>query len=51
MTATMHIAFAADRNYAEQIITLIKSICFFDKDIHFYLINKDFQNSGFIRLI
>ncbi|WGE69062.1 glycosyltransferase family 8 protein [Actinobacillus equuli subsp. haemolyticus] len=50
MTATMHIAFAADRNYAEQIITLIKSICFFDKDIHFYLINKDFSEQWFYSL-
>ncbi|WP_150539020.1 glycosyltransferase family 8 protein [Actinobacillus vicugnae] len=50
MANIMHIALAADRNYAEQIITLIKSICLFDRHIHFYLINKDFSEQWFYSL-
>lgn len=43
----MHIVLSADRKYAEQVITLIKSICFYDTNFHFYLINKDHSNEWF----
>ncbi|MDG4953060.1 glycosyltransferase family 8 protein [Actinobacillus equuli] len=43
----MHIVLSADRKYAEQVITLIKSICFYDTNVHFYLINKDYSNEWF----
>ncbi|WP_150540052.1 glycosyltransferase family 8 protein [Actinobacillus vicugnae] len=43
----MYIVLSADRRYAEQVITLIKSICFYDSNIHFYLINKDYSEEWF----
>lgn len=43
----MHIVLSADRKYAEQVIALVKSICFYDTNVHFYLINKDYSNEWF----
>lgn len=36
------IALAADAKYAEQVVTLIKSICYHHTNVKFYLLNKDF---------
>nr|WP_081451192.1 glycosyltransferase family 8 protein [Actinobacillus minor] len=40
-------ALAADRNYAEQIITLIKSVCYHHKNVRFYLIQQDYPDEWF----
>lgn len=36
------IAIATDAAYAEQVVTLIKSICYHHRNVHFYILNKDF---------
>lgn len=41
------IALSADYPYAEHVLTTIKSICYHNKDIHFYLFNKNFPNEWF----
>lgn len=46
----INIALAADRNYAEQIITLIKSVCYHHKNVRFYLIHKDYPYEWFVAL-
>lgn len=46
----INIALAADRNYAEQVITLIKSICYHHKNVRFYLIHQDYPDEWFIAI-
>ena len=41
---------AADRNYAEQIITLIKSFCYHHQNVRFYLIHQDYPSEWFAAL-
>lgn len=41
------IALGADSGYKEQVLVTIKSICRYDKNIKFYLINKDIDNAWF----
>lgn len=36
------IAIATDAAYAEQVVTLIKSICYHHRHVHFYILNKNF---------
>ena len=36
------IAIATDAAYAEQVVTLIKSICYHHRNVHFYILNKNF---------
>ncbi|AWI50652.1 glycosyltransferase family 8 protein [Actinobacillus porcitonsillarum] len=43
----INIALAADRNYAEQVITLIKSVCYHHKNVRFYLIQQDYPDEWF----
>lgn len=46
----INIALAADRNYAEQIITLIKSVCYHHKNVRFYLIHQDYPEEWLLAL-
>ncbi|MDO5059861.1 MAG: glycosyltransferase family 8 protein [Neisseria sp.] len=46
-TATKHIAFGADAKFSEQVQTVIKSICFHNRNVHFYLLNNDFPAEWF----
>ena len=46
----INIALAADRNYAEQVITLIKSVCYHHKNVRFYLIHQDYPDEWFMAL-
>ncbi|MGQ0286281.1 glycosyltransferase family 8 protein [Pasteurellaceae bacterium 22721_9_1] len=41
------IALAADLNYSEQVITLIKSVCYHHQNVKFYLLNKEFPDEWF----
>lgn len=41
------IALSADYQYAEHVLTTIKSICCHNKNLHFYLFNKDFPQEWF----
>lgn len=43
----MAIALAADLNYAEQVQTLIKSICYRHQNVRFYLFNKEYPVEWF----
>ena len=45
--STINIVLAADLNFSEQIITLIKSICYHHRNVRFYLIHKQFTNEWF----
>lgn len=47
---TINIALAADRNYAEQVITLIKSVCYHHQNVRFYLIHQDYPDEWFMAL-
>lgn len=47
---TINIALTADRNYAEQVITLIKSVCYHHKNVRFYLIHQDYPDEWFMAL-
>ena len=38
------IVLAANYSYVDQVLTTIKSICYHNRSIHFYLINSDFPN-------
>ena len=44
------IVLAANHAYAEQVVTTIKSICYHNRSIRFYLINSDFPNEWFKQL-
>ena len=44
------IVLAANYAYVEQVITTIKSICYHNRSIRFYLINSDFPNEWFKQL-
>ena len=44
------IALAANHAYVEQVVTTIKSICYHNCSIRFYLINSDFPNEWFKEL-
>ncbi|MBF0714042.1 hypothetical protein HZY83_05025 [Gemella sp. GH3] len=44
------IVLAANYSYADQVRTTIKSVCYHNRDIKFYLINSDFPNEWFINL-
>lgn len=44
------IVLAANYAYAEQVVTTIKSICYHNRSIRFYLINSDFPNEWFKQL-
>ena len=41
---------AANHAYVEQVVTTIKSICYHNRSIRFYLINSDFPNEWFKQL-
>lgn len=45
--STINIVLAADLNFSEQIISLIKSICYHHRNVRFYLIHKQFTNEWF----
>ena len=47
---SINIALAADRNYAEQVITLIKSVCYHHRNVRFYLIHQDYPSEWFLAL-
>ena len=49
-TAKKAIVLAANHAYAEQVVTTIKSICYHNRSIRFYLINSDFPNEWFKQL-
>ncbi|MDY4281564.1 MAG: glycosyltransferase family 8 protein [[Pasteurella] mairii] len=38
---------AADLNYAEHVITLIKSVCYYHQDVRFYLIQENYTKEWF----
>lgn len=44
------VVLAANHAYAEQVMTTIKSICYHNRSIRFYLINSDFPNEWFKQL-
>ena len=44
------IVLAANYAYAEQVVTTIKSICYHNRSVRFYLINSDFSNEWFKQL-
>ncbi|MFS9292238.1 glycosyltransferase [Streptococcus mitis] len=44
------VVLAANYAYAEQVVTTIKSICYHNRSIRFYLINSDFPNEWFKQL-
>ena len=44
------IVLAANHAYVEQVVTTIKSICYHNRSIRFYLINSDFPNEWFKEL-
>ena len=44
------IVLAANHAYVEQVMTTIKSICYHNRSIRFYLINSDFPNEWFKEL-
>ena len=44
------IVLAANYAYLEQVVTTIKSICYHNRSIRFYLINSDFPNEWFKQL-
>ena len=44
------IVLAANHAYVEQVVTTIKSICYHNRSIRFYLINSDFPNEWFKQL-
>ncbi|MDY4279728.1 MAG: glycosyltransferase family 8 protein [[Pasteurella] mairii] len=44
---TINIALVADIGYSEQVITLIKSLCYHHRNIRFYLIHKDYVAEWF----
>lgn len=44
------IVLAANHAYVEQVMTTIKSICYHNRSIRFYLINSDFPNEWFKQL-
>lgn len=39
---------AADYQYESQLLTTIKSICYYNKEVQFYLFNRDFPKEWFI---
>lgn len=41
---SLAIAIAADAAYSEQVVTLIKSICYHHRNVHIYLFNKNFPS-------
>lgn len=47
---SINIVLAADRNYTEQVITLIKSVCYHHRSIRFYLIHQDYPNEWFLAI-
>lgn len=47
---SINIVLAADRNYAEQVITLIKSVCYHHRNVRFYLIHQDYPNEWFLAI-
>lgn len=44
------IVLAANFSYADQVMTTVKSICYHNRSIRFYLINSDFPNEWFKQL-
>ncbi|MFC0821164.1 glycosyltransferase family 8 protein [Moraxella marmotae] len=46
----MNIVLAADLKMAEQVLTTIKSICYHNKNICFYLLNKEYSTEWFTQL-
>lgn len=46
----LHIALVADINYAEQVQTLIKSVCHFHRRVRFYLLHRSFSLQWFVNL-
>ena len=44
------VVLAANHAYVEQVVTTIKSICYHNRSIRFYLINSDFPNEWFKQL-
>ena len=44
------VVLAANHAYVEQVVTTIKSICYHNRSIRFYLINSDFPNGWFKQL-
>ncbi|MGC7590838.1 glycosyltransferase family 8 protein [Bisgaard Taxon 46] len=43
----MNIVLSADVQFSEQVKTLIKSVCYHNKNVHFYLLNKDYPTEWF----
>lgn len=46
-TDRQSIVLAANYKYAEQVLTTIKSICYHNRDIQFYLLNNDYPQEWF----
>ncbi len=41
------IALAADRRFSEQVVTTLKSVCYHNRNLRFYLLNRDFPGEWF----
>lgn len=48
--AHKHIAFGADFRYADQVMTTVKSVCCYNRNICFHLLNRDFPSEWFASL-
>ncbi|WP_150539728.1 glycosyltransferase family 8 protein [Actinobacillus vicugnae] len=46
-TTYTNIALAADQSYSEHLVTTIKSICYHNKNIKFFILNRDFPAEWF----
>ena len=44
------VVFVADFLYVDQVVTTMKSICYHNRSVRFYIINKDFPKEWFIQL-
>lgn len=44
------VVLAADFLYVDQVLTTLKSICYHNRSVRFYIINKDFPKEWFIQL-
>ena len=44
------VVLAADFLYVDQVVTTMKSICYHNRSVRFYIINKDFPKEWFIQL-
>lgn len=45
--SNMNIVLSADVQFSEQVKTLIKSVSYHNKNVHFYLLNKDYPSEWF----